>query len=226
MGTRTFILGIGMVPFKKPGQNDPYPVMASAAARAALADAQIEYRDVQQAYVGYCLGDSACGQRALYEIGMTTIPIFNVNNNCATGSTALLLARQSIEAGAADCVLVVGFEEMPKRAAGSPFADWVSPIERHVEAIRRTQGLSDAPIAAQFFGGAGREHRERFGTKLETFAKITEKARRHATANEHAIFREPLGIADVLASPLVFDPLTRFQCCPMTCGAAAVLVCS
>jgi acetyl-CoA acetyltransferase len=226
MSSKTVVLGAGMAPFRKPGEHEPYPVMVGTAVRAALEDAGIGYDLVREAYAGYCLADSTAGQRALYEVGLTGIPIFNVNNNCATGSTALMLARRAIDAGAADCVLVVGFEEMPKRPGPQPFADKKNPIDRHVAALERMQGLTDAPIAAQFFGGAGREYRERYGTKPETFAKISEKARRHAANNPHAVFKDPLTVEEVLASPLVFEPLTRFQCCPMTCGAAAVVLAS
>ena len=70
------------------------------------------YDRIQHAYVGYVYGDSTCGQRALYEVGMTGIPIFNVNNNCSTGSTALYLARQAVEAGVVECALALGFEQM------------------------------------------------------------------------------------------------------------------
>src|SRR5512134_3254507 len=96
------VAGVGMVPFNKPGAAPPYDVMAADAVRQALADAGLEYRDVQQAYAGYVYGDSTSGQRALYQVGLTGIPIVNVNNNCSSGSTALFLARQTIAAGAAD----------------------------------------------------------------------------------------------------------------------------
>ena len=218
--------GVGMVPFRKPGENLPYPAMAAAAARAALEDAGLEYSAVNEAYAGYCLADSAAGQRALYDVGLTGVPIFNVNNNCSTGSSALMLARRAIEAGAAQCVLVVGFEEMPKRPGAPPFADRASPIEKHVAALERAQGLTDAPIAAQLFGGAGRAYRERWGTKPETFARISVKARAHAAENPYAVFRVPLTVEEVLGSPVIFDPLTRFMCSPMTCGAAAAVLCS
>ena len=96
------ISGVGMVPFAKPGASAPYYQMGAEAARQALADAGLDYAKVEQAYVGYVYGDSTCGQRALYPIGMTGIPVINVNNNCSTGSTALFLARQAVESGAAD----------------------------------------------------------------------------------------------------------------------------
>jgi sterol carrier protein 2 len=110
--TRAIVAGVGMIPFKKPDAANVYVAMGSEAARRALADAGLAYTNIQQAYVGYVYGDSTCGQRALYEIGLSGAPIINVNNNCSTGSTALYLARQAIESGAVDCVLALGFEQM------------------------------------------------------------------------------------------------------------------
>ena len=111
MQGKAYVAGVGSVPFGKPGTTEPYDKMAAAAVRRALDDAGLDYEAVQQAFAGYVYGDSTSGQRALYGVGMTGIPIVNVNNNCSTGSTALFLARQLIEAGALDCVLAFGFEQ-------------------------------------------------------------------------------------------------------------------
>ena len=99
MSNKVKVAGVGMIPFTKPGASDDYPVMGEAAARLAIEDAGIDYSDVGQAYVGYVYGDSTSGQAALYGLGMTGIPVVNVNNNCATGSSALFLARQAVQAG-------------------------------------------------------------------------------------------------------------------------------
>ena len=215
-----------MVEFAKPGKSEPYNVMASGAGRAALEDAGIPYEAVEQVYAGYVFGDSTCGQRSAYEIGLTGVPVFNINNNCSTGSSALMLARQAIAGGIADCVLVLGFEQMEKGALGSKYDDRTNPLDQHAQVMIDVQGFVQAPPAAQMFGGAGREYRWRYGTKRETFAKISEKARTHAQHNPYALFKEPLSVDEILASPEVFDPLTRFQCCPPTCGAAAAVLCS
>ncbi|HZO13261.1 MAG TPA: lipid-transfer protein, partial [Polyangiaceae bacterium] len=175
---------------------------------------------------GYVYGDSTCGQRALYEVGLTGIPIFNVNNNCSTGSSAIMLGAQAIKAGVAQCVLVVGFEQMKKGALSSAWDDRTNPMDRHATLMNEVQGFGQAPPTAQFFGGAAREYRWKYGTKRETFAKISEKARKHASKNPFAIFNEPLTVEEVMASEEVFDPLTRYQCCPPTCGAAAVVLAS
>jgi acetyl-CoA acetyltransferase len=215
-----------MVKFQKPGASDGYEVMAGEAIRAALRDANVEFRELEQAYAGYVFGDSTCGQRAVYAVGQSGIPVINVNNNCSTGSTALYLARQVVEGGLAECVLAVGFEQMQKGALASAWNDRTNPLDRHVNVMNEQQGVNQAPFAAQMFGGAGREYRWKYDTKRETFAKIANKARTHAAKNPYALFREVLSVEQILASDDVFDPLTRFQCCPPTCGAAAAVVCS
>jgi acetyl-CoA acetyltransferase len=226
MGKRVNVIGVGMVKFAKPGASEEYNVMAAKAARTALEDAKVDFKDIEQAYAGYVYGDSTCGQRAVYEIGLTGIPVFNVNNNCSTGSTALMLARQAIEGGIAECVLVIGFEQMEKGALGSKFTDRTNPLDQHAGVMNKVQGFNQAPPAAQMFGGAGREYRWKYGTKKETFGKISEKARKHASQNPYALFADVLSLDEIMASPEVFDPLTRFQCCPPTCGAAAAVLCS
>ena len=226
MGRRVNVIGVGMIKFSKPGASEEYNVMAAKAGRAALEDAKVPFDAIEQAYAGYVYGDSTCGQRAVYELGLTGIPVFNVNNNCSTGSTALMLGKQAIEGGIAECVLVVGFEQMEKGALGSKYNDRTNPLEKHAGVMNNVQGFNQAPPAAQMFGGAGREYRWRYGTKRETFAKVSEKARKHASQNPLAIFNERLSVDEIMAAQEVFDPLTRFQCCPPTCGAAAAVLCS
>ncbi|SFQ55665.1 lipid-transfer protein [Amycolatopsis rubida] len=223
---RVFVSGVGMVPFSAPSRSEPYDVLAAAAVRAALADAGIGVEQVRQAYVGYVYGDSTSGQRALYPVGMTGIPIVNVNNNCSTGSSALWLARQAVASGAADCVLALGFEQMERGALTAKWPDRPSPFSEFEALAATRQGVSDAPFAAQFFGGAGAEYAERYGTDPKTFAMVSVKARQHARRNPYAVFREPVTLEEVLESPTIYGPLTRLQCCPPTCGAAAAVVVS
>lgn len=221
------IAGVGMIPFVKPGSNEPYPKMTEEATRAALRDAGIGFEAVEQAYVGYVYGDSTAGQRALYEVGMTGIPIINVNNNCATGSTALFLARQSVENGAAQCVLALGFEHMSPGALGTMFKDRPSPFDRFEDATAELVGHSEIPLALRYFGGAGLAHMQQYGTQLATFAKIRAKASRHAEHNPMALFRKVMTEEEVLASPMMWPGvMTRLMACPPTCGAAAAILCS
>ena len=225
-GRRVNVVGVGMVKFAKPGQSEDYNVMATKAGKAALEDGKIDFSAIEQAYAGYVFGDSTCGQRAIYDLGVTGIPVFNVNNNCATGSTALMLAAQAIAGGQAECVLALGFEQMQKGALKAAWDDRPNPLEKFANLMSEVQGFKGAPPAAQMFGGAGREYRWRYGTKRETFAKVSEKARKHASKNPYALFRDLLSVEEILASEEVFDPLTRFQCCPPTCGAAAAVLAS
>ena len=225
MSRRVNVIGVGMTKFQKPGASDDYNVMAAKAITAAIEDAKVKFEDVEQAFAGYVYGDSTCGQRAVYDVGLTGIPVFNVNNNCSTGSSALMLARQAILAGA-ECVLAVGFEKMEKGALGSKFTDRANPLEWQANLMNKVQGFNQAPPAAQMFGGAGREYRWKYGTKRETFAKVSEKARKHASQNPFALFNQVLSVEEILASEEVFDPLTRYQCCPPTCGAAAAILCT
>ncbi|MES3021534.1 MAG: lipid-transfer protein [Pseudomonadota bacterium] len=226
MSRDVFVAGVGMIPFTKPGANAPYPQMAATATRAALADAGLAYELVQQAYVGYVYGDSAAGQRALYEVGMSGIPIVNVNNNCSTGSTALFLARQAVASGAAECVLALGFEHMSSGALATVFNDRPSPFERFDE-VTNDLVETELPLALRYFGGGGLAHMNEFGTKLETFAKIRAKASRHASNNPLALFRTVVTEAEVMASTMLWPGvMTKLMACPPTCGAAAAIICS
>lgn len=227
MSSKVLVAGVGMIPFNKPGKGPHYDAMAAEAARLALADAGIAYREVQQAYAGFALSDSCSGQQALYQVGLNGIPIINCNNACASGSTALFLARQAVESGAIDVALVVGFEEMMPGAQNVAASGRPASTGMIDQLVGRTVGWDAAlPQAAHYFGGAAREYRERYRIKPDTLAKISVKARQHAANNPLAQFRTPISVEDVLASPMIFDPLTKLQCCPPTCGAAAAVLIS
>ncbi|KFO58611.1 hypothetical protein N302_09181, partial [Corvus brachyrhynchos] len=212
--------------FSKPSEKSPdYPDMATEAGQAALADAGIPYSAVKQACVGYVYGDSTCGQRAIYHgLGLTGIPIINVNNNCATGSTALFMARQLVEGGLADCVLALGFERMAKGSLASGFADRTNPIDKHLEIMINKYGLASAPVAPQMFANAGKEHMEKYGTNPEYFARIAWKNHSHSTNNPYSQFQKEYTLDEVLHSRKIFDFLTVLQCCPTSNGAAAAIL--
>lgn len=224
---RVNVIGVGMTKFTSPKALRPYTEMAKEALLDALKDAGVDYKEIQQAYTGWVYADSCAGEKVLYEVGMTGIPIFNLNNNCSTGSNALFLARQAVASGVIECALALGFEQMTPGALGMVFPDRPLPLQTFFEKLFEfTPQLENAPLAAQLFAGAGIEHQKKYGTKNETFAKITVKARKHAEHNERAIFRNLVTLEEVLASPMQAPPLTRLQCCPPTCGAAAAIVCS
>ena len=226
MSHEVFVSGVGMIPFVKPGTSGTYQEMGEQAVRLALEDSGATYDQVQQVYAGYVYGDSTCGQAAVYRLGMSGIPVINVNNNCSTGSTALFLARQAIEGGVAECVLALGFEQMNPGALGAVFEDRPNPLDKFIESANEIEGKSKVPVALRLFGGAGLEHQKKYGTRDETFARVSQKARLHAKHNPRAIFRDEVSIEEVLSSPPMHGVLTRLQCCPPTCGAAASLLTS
>ena len=228
MTEKVLVAGVGMIPFAKPGASLSYTQMGAEAVRRALEDAGIAYDAVQEAYAGYVYGDSTCGQTALYEVGMTGIPVVNVNNNCSTGSTALFLARKAIESGSADCVLAVGFEQMQAGALKSHWNDRPVTRERFMPVLRGlTSDMGDMPQAVRTFVGAGREHMQRYGTRMETFAAVRAKASRHAANNPLALFRKVVTTEDVMNDTILFPGvMTRLMACPPTCGGAAAILVS
>lgn len=227
MAGTVVVAGVGMIPFSKPGAGPTYEAMGSAAIRLCLADAGLDYRAIQQVYAGYVYGDSCCGQRVAYEVGMSGVPVVNVNNNCSTGSTALYLARQAVASGTVDCALAVGFEQMQPGALATVYQDRPTPLDRFDKIARELTDAQDLPLALRYFGGAGLAHMREHGTKLSTFAKIRAKASRHAANNPLALFRKEVTENEVLAAPILWDGvMTRLMACPPTCGAAAAILCS
>lgn len=228
--TKIIIAGVGMIPFKKPGRSESYDVMGAEGARLALKDAGIDYNLVQQAYAGYVYGDSCSGQAALYNVGITGVPIVNVNNNCSSGSTAFALAAQAVKSGVVDCALAVGFEQMTPGALDLVFPDRISPIHRHNGAVadlmHYTEEERKLPPAIQLFGCQVDMLKKTCGVSDQALARVAVKARRHAANSPYAIFRDPLTEEEVLSSPLIYRGMRKLYACPPSCGAAAVVVCS
>ncbi|MFI2476181.1 thiolase C-terminal domain-containing protein [Nocardia xishanensis] len=225
---RVFVVGVGMTPFVKIGSKEwTYPEMVGAAVRDALGDAGLGYDRVQRAAVGYVFQPSAAGQRALYDIGLTGIPVVNVNNNCATGSTALMLAREWVGAGLADVALAVGFEQMTKEAmAGPATPPKTTTVDAHLRVMAEQYDFGRAPMTTQFFGNAAVEHSKRYGTTPEQLAAVAVKNHAHSTRNPLAQFQNAYTLEQVLGDVPVHGPLTRSQCSPMSDGAAAAVLVS
>ncbi|MGW7380027.1 lipid-transfer protein [Streptomyces sp. NPDC054794] len=227
---KAYVAGVGMTRFEKPETREwQYWDMVREAGGAALTDAGVSYADVEQVPVGYCFQPSTAGQRAAYELGLTGVPVYNVNNNCATGATALMLARQLVEGGAADCVLALGFEKMKKGAlgGGADGGDFsTSPVARHYGIMAARHGFEMTPPTAQIFGDAAREHMERHGTTEAQLAAVAAKNHRHSAHNPNAQFRDVYEVDDILAARTVHHPLTKLQCSPTSDGAAAAVVVS
>lgn len=222
------MIGVGMTKFEKPGRRDDfgYPVMAKEAIEKALQDSKITYDKIEHACVGYVYGDSTCGQRALYEVGMTGIPVYNVNNNCSTGSTALFMARNLVLGGQAECVLALGFEKMERGSLSNKYTDRENPIEKHVICLANMADIEKAPIAAQFFGNAGLEHMKKYGTTPVHLAKIAYKNHLHSTNNPYSQFQDKYSLEEIMNSPKVTGPLTKLQCCPTSDGSGAAILAS
>jgi acetyl-CoA acetyltransferase len=216
-----------MTKFDKPGTKEgDYPDWAAEAGEKALADAGVPYDTVEQAYAGYCYGDSTCGQRAVYGLGLTGIPVLNVNNNCSTGSSALFLARQAVKGGIADCALAVGFEKMEKGSLGVKYTDRTNPIDKHAMAMFEVREPEQSPPAPQMFGNAGREHMERYGSNPDHYAWIGWKNHKHSVNNPYAQFQDEYSMDDIKAAKVIHEPLTKLQCSPTSDGSAAAVVAS
>lgn len=227
MTNKAVIGGVGMIKFAKPGQSEGYEVMSEQAIRLALADAGLAPDDIQQAYASYCYGDSAFGQAGFYRVKRTGIPVFNVNNNCASGSNAIFLARQAVESGQVDCALAFGFEQMVPGALKGHWVDRYSPAIPVFERLAELNpNLSEtSPPAPAMFGSAGSEYIKAYGADPTLFAEVAVKTRNHAAKNPYALFTDPITVEEVMNSKMIIAPdLTRFMCCPPTCGAAAALI--
>ena len=228
-GNRTFVIGVGMTKFEKPGSKEwDYPDMAREAGTKALEDAGIGYEEIEQAAVGYVYGESCSGERAVYELGITGIPVMNTNNNCSTGSTALYMARQMDKGGLADCTLALGFERMQKGSLGATFMDREQPTGRHFAALFELYEPEAAPPAAQMFGMAGREHMEKYGSEPDHYAWIGWKNHKHSVNNPYAQFQEEYSLDDIKEAKMVYEPLqlTRLQCSPTSDGSGAAVIAS
>src|SRR3954452_17020966 len=227
MSQRTFVIGVGMTKFDKPGTKDgDYPDWAKEAGEKALADAGISYDKVEEAYVGYCYGESTAGQRAVYGLGITGIPVINVNNNCSTGSSALYMARRAVRGGLADCALALGFEKMEMGSLGVKWTDRTNPMDKHAMAMFAVREPEQSPPAPQMFGNAGREHMERYGSTPEHYAWIGWKNHKHSVNNPYAQFQTEYSLDEIKAAKVIHEPLTKLQCSPTSDGAAAAIVAS
>ena len=227
MNNRVFVVGVGMTKFEKPGRREwTYPDMARESGTNALQDAGVPYSAVEQAFVGYVYGDSTSGQRAIYELGLTGLPVVNVNNNCSTGSSALYLARQAVRYGIADCVMALGFEQMQPGSLTKHFPSHVDPIGRHAAAMRELYPKADVPRALEMFGNAGIEHMDQHGSRADHFAWIGYKNHKHSVNNPFAQFQQEFTLDEVKAAQHYHGPLTKLQCSPTSDGSGAAIIAS
>ncbi|MFL5824695.1 MAG: lipid-transfer protein [Solirubrobacteraceae bacterium] len=227
MASKTYVIGVGMTKFDKPGTKEgDYPDWAKEAGSKALADAGIAYEDIEQAYAGYVYGDSSYGQRAVYELGLTGIPVLNLNNNCSTGSSALMMARQAVRGGLVQCALAIGFEKMERGSLGMKYTDRTPALDKHITRMFELREPEASPPAPQMFGNAGRDHMEKYGSKPEHYVWIGWKNHKHSVNNPYAQFQTEYTLDEIAEAPMIHDPLTKLQCSPTSDGAAAAVVTS
>jgi acetyl-CoA acetyltransferase len=225
---KAFIIGVGMTKFLKPGSHEfNYYDLGRQAGERALMDSGISYDQIEQGYVGYIFESSCAGQRVLYELGMTGIPVVNVNNNCATGSTAFYLGVNAIKSGQAECVISLGFDKMKKGPLPMEVSSPSHPVFKYAEPLILNNKLNTkVPPTPQIFGAAGQEHMDKYGTKFSHLCKISEKNYKHGFNNPYAQFRKIYSLKEVEASPMISYPLNKLQCCPTSDGAACVIIAS
>ncbi|EME43727.1 hypothetical protein DOTSEDRAFT_53046 [Dothistroma septosporum NZE10] len=224
--SNAYVLGVGMTEFIKPRRVREYPELGFEAGVKAMLDAQITYDEVQFGVGCFCYGGTCSAQRVFYQFGMTGIPILNTNNACATGSTGLHIARTMVRNGAADVILVVGFEQMAPGAIKDPFEGLPSPMEFSRKMMEETRGRHDSPHTAQYFANAGRAYMEKYGARAEDFAEIARISHEHSTRNPYAQFQKAYTLEEILSSTMIHAPLTKLQCSPTSDGAGAAVIVS
>ncbi|KZP30386.1 thiolase-like protein [Athelia psychrophila] len=230
-GQRTFIIGCGCTAFIKPRATRTTEDMGLEAATKALLDAGITYDAIETAFVGYCYGDSTSGQAALYNLGLTGIPITNVNNNCSTGSTALYQANNMVKSGLVECALALGFERMAPGSLGTSFPDRPPPTRLFGQATVELEstlsaGTNFGPGAARMFANGAQEYFDKYGGSIDHLAKIASKNHKHSLNNPYSQFRSGWTEQQVLDAPKICNQLTKFMCSPTSDGAACCVVAS
>ncbi|PGH21439.1 hypothetical protein AJ80_03230 [Polytolypa hystricis UAMH7299] len=223
--SRVYVIGVGMTPFLKPNKARDYPGLGLEAGTKALLDAGINYDDVEAGYACYAFGDSTSGQRVFYQFGMTGIPIVNVNNACATGSTGLYLARQSLSLGVADVALVIGFEKMQAGRLEKAFKDRAIPQGLHAEKMFALNPNSE-PGNISLFGNAGFEYIKKYDAVEDDLAEIARINHLHSAKNPYSQFRTVYTLDEIKNSQSLFGSITKLQCCPTSDGAAAAVLVS
>jgi len=216
-GEDVVVLGVGLHPFGR------FPTkslddLAREAGLAALDDAGIEFNQVEAGYLGRVGGTGppvGVGMRIFGELGQHGIPITNIELACGSSSRALMLAADAIRAGSVETAMVIGAEKMERGMlrVGGPDSDGYASL----------MGLNVMPAA---YGMMAQRHMAEYGTKPEHFAQVSVKSHRNAMHNPNAQYRVAITLEEVLASRMVCEPLTLYQCCPTSDGASAVILCS
>ncbi len=244
---QAIVAGVGMTRFTKM-LDSGLKAIGAEAVQAALKDAGIQPADIEAAFVGNAAAglvtgqESIRGQVVLRSIGIGRIPVINVENACASASTALHQASAMVSAGLYDVVLALGVEKLyheDKRRSFGAFSGAVD-VEAMAEIMQRLkQGASDSGSAAasegagekrsmfmDIYAAAARNHMKRYGTTVQQFAAVAAKNSFHGSMNPRAQFQDRLSVEDVLNAPMIAEPLTRPMCSPIGDGAAAAIIVS
>ena len=207
------IIGVGMVPFGKFPERS-LADLAWPAVKQALSDAEISPHRVEIVYCGTALGGMMAGQRIVGKIGLTGVPVTNVENACSSSSSALRQAVLAIRSGEYDVALVIGVEKLTKFGGGT------LPLEK--EDWEVSQGM----VMPAVYAMRAQRYMHECGLTREQLAKVSVKNRRNGVHNPDAQMRTSVTVEEVLASRLIAEPLTLLQCCPTGDGAAAMILCA
>lgn len=245
MRMNAIVAGVGMTRFGKMLDRGLKSIGAEAV-EAAIRDAGIQSSQIEAAFVGNAAAGLVTGQECirgqvvLRSAGIGKIPVINVENACASASTALHQAAAMVTAGLYDVVLALGVEKLyaeDKRKSFAAFSGAVdvealAQIMERLKASARESGAAtegageNRSMFMDIYASAARNHMKRYGTTVQQFARVAEKNSYHGSLNDRAQFREALTIEDVLSAPMIADPLTRPMCSPIGDGAAAAVIVS
>jgi benzoylsuccinyl-CoA thiolase BbsB subunit len=208
-----YVIGAGMTQFKPHPQTEVHE-LARQAAWAAICEAGIEPRAIELAYAGHAYQGQCFGQKVLLRIGVTGLPVINCENACASGASAVYGVFNAIKAGQIDIGIAIGAEKLASAKGG------FTPL------VADDLESSLGRVMPSVFGMMARAHMEKYGTTVEQLAKIAVKNRRNGVRNPYSPWRDEITVEQVLAAPMIVDPLTRLSCCPVSDGAAAVIMVS
>jgi len=207
------VIGVGMTPFAK-YRDKSLAEIGWPAVKAAIEDAGVEKKDIEAAYCGSALGGMMSGQRVLKQLGITGLPITNVENACSSSSSAFRQAYIAVAAGVYDVVLVLGVEKLTKFGGGT------LPLEK--EDFEVTHGL----VMPALYGMRARRYMHDYGLTDEQLAGVAVKAHKHGALNPEAQFRNEVTVEEVMEARKIAEPFTLLHCCPSGDGASAVIITS
>jgi acetyl-CoA acetyltransferase len=211
--TATYVIGAGMTDFGPMREREVHD-LAREAAWSAISASGVDPRRIDVCFAGHAYQGPCFGQKALMKIGINGIPIFNVENACASGASAIAGVHAMIASGQADVGIAIGAEKLTKAGGG-----FLPLVENDLDS-------SMGRVMPAAFAMSAQLHMEAYGTTLEQIAMVSVKNRRNGVLNPRCHLKKQLTVEQVLDSPMIADPITRNQCCPVSDGAAAVVITS